>query len=115
MSSGSQHLQAQGDMFAMKNLYASRILDFDRNGLVIKAFKNLSLVAESERRFSSAMFISENYNNYLWVFSWNQRSFWPGAQSVTFNIVSRCFENKNNNFCETNISKNAICLLITNP
>jgi len=60
LSSGSQHLQAQGDIFAMKNLYASRILDFDPNGLVIKAFKNLSMVAESERRFSSAMFINED-------------------------------------------------------
>ena len=29
-------------------------------------------------------------------------------------IVSRCFENKNNNCCETKLCKNAICLLITN-
>ena len=27
------------------------------------------------------------------------------------NIVSRCFQNKNNNWCETKICKNAICLL----
>ena len=30
-------------------------------------------------------------------------------------IVSRCFENKNNNCCETKLCKNAICLLFTNP
>ena len=29
-------------------------------------------------------------------------------------IISRCFENKNNNCCETNFCKNAICLLSTN-
>ena len=29
-------------------------------------------------------------------------------------IVSECFENKNNNCCEINIYKNAICLLIIN-
>ena len=44
-----------------------------------------------------------------------QRSIRPILQSVTFDIVSRCFENKkNNNCCETNICKNAICLLFTN-
>ena len=45
---------------------------------------------------------------------WSQRSVRPVPQSVKFNIVSRCFENKNNNSCETNICKNAICLLFTN-
>ena len=44
----------------------------------------------------------------------SQRSFWPGSQSVTFDIISRCFENKNNNCCETKNFKNAICLLLTN-
>ena len=29
-------------------------------------------------------------------------------------IVSRCFENKNNNCCETKLCKNGICLLFTN-
>ena len=54
---GSKHLHAQGDIFAMKSLYASRIMDY--NGLIIQAFKNLSLVANSERRHSSAMFLSK--------------------------------------------------------
>ena len=31
------------------------------------------------------------------------------------NIVSRHFENKNNNCCETKFGKKAICLLFTNP
>ena len=44
----------------------------------------------------------------------DQRSVWLGAQSVTFDIVSRCFENKNNNCCDAKICKNAICLLFTN-
>ena len=43
-----------------------------------------------------------------------QRFVWPGAQSVTFDIVSRCFENENNNCCEIKICINAICLLFTN-
>ena len=43
-----------------------------------------------------------------------QRSVRPVPQSVTFDIVSRCFENKDNNCCETKICKNAIYLLITN-
>ena len=30
-----------------------------------------------------------------------QRSVWLGSQFVTLDIVSRCFENKNNNCCET--------------
>ena len=33
---------------------------------------------------------------------------------VIFDIVSRCFENKNN-CCETKICKNAVCLLFKNP
>ena len=48
----------------------------------------------------------------LW--STYQRSVWPESQSVTFDIVFRCFENKNNKCCETNICKNAICLLFIN-
>ena len=43
-----------------------------------------------------------------------QRFIWPGSESIIFDIVSRCFRNKNNNCCETKICKNAICLLITN-
>ena len=58
MKVGSRHLHAQGDIFAMKSLYASRIMDY--NGLIIQAFKNLSLVANSERRHSSAMFLSKH-------------------------------------------------------
>ena len=41
-----------------------------------------------------------------------QRSVWPVPQFITFNIVSRCFEKKNNNCCETKLFKNAICLLL---
>ena len=55
---GSKHLHAQGDIFAMKSLFASRIMDY--NGLIVQAFKNLSLVANSDRRHSSAMFLNEN-------------------------------------------------------
>ena len=33
----------------------------------------------------------------------NQRSDQPVPQYITFYIVSRCFENNNNNCCETNI------------
>ena len=42
----------------MKSLFASRIMDY--NGLIVQAFKNLSLVANSDRRHSSAMFLNEN-------------------------------------------------------
>ena len=54
---GSRNLHAKGDIFAMKSLYASRIMDY--NGLIIQAFKNLSLVANSERKHASALFISK--------------------------------------------------------
>ena len=38
-----------------------------------------------------------------------QRSVSPETQSIPFDIVSRCFENKkNNNCCETKLFKNAI-------
>ena len=42
-----------------------------------------------------------------------QRSVRPVPQSITFDIVSRCFENKNNNCWETKLYKNAIGLLFT--
>ena len=42
-----------------------------------------------------------------------QRSVRPVPKSITFNIVSRCFENKKNDCCEKNDCKNAICLLFT--
>ena len=41
-----------------------------------------------------------------------QRSVRPVPQFVTFDIVSRYFENKNNDCCETKIYKNTICLLL---
>jgi hypothetical protein len=50
-------LEAKGDIFAMKSLIAGRIQDY--NGLIIQAFKNLSLVANSESRHSSAFFLSK--------------------------------------------------------
>ena len=53
---GSRHLHAKGDIFALKSLYASRIMDY--NGLNVRAFKNLSMVANSDRKHSSALFIS---------------------------------------------------------
>ena len=42
-----------------------------------------------------------------------QRSVRLVPQSGTFDIVSRCFENKNNTCWETKLYKNAICLLFT--
>ena len=48
------------------------------------------------------------------MMSFLQRSIWLVPQSVAFDIVSRCFENKNNNCWEIKLSKNAICLLFTN-
>lgn len=53
---GARHLQAKGDLYTLKSLYASRIMDY--NGLIIQAFKNLSMVANSDRRHTSALFIS---------------------------------------------------------
>ena len=53
---GSKNLHAEGNIFAMKSLFASRIMDY--NGLIIQAFKNLSLVANSQMKHSSALFIS---------------------------------------------------------
>eukprot|EP00093_Oithona_nana_P004449 04449.XXX_115837_114895_1 [CDS] Oithona nana genome sequencing. len=55
---GSKNLHAEGNIFAMKSLFASRIMDY--NGLIIQAFKNLSLVANSPMKHSSALFINEN-------------------------------------------------------
>ena len=52
------------------------------------------------------------HNRYL---IWNQKSIWPETHIHRIDIVSRYFENKNNNCCETNFCKNAICLLFTNP
>ena len=44
----------------------------------------------------------------------DQRSVWPETQSITFDIVSRCFENKSNNCCEQKFVKiNVICLFLT--
>ena len=57
MKVGSRHLHAKGDLFAMKSLYASRIMDY--SGLTVRAFKNLSMVANSDRKYSSAFFISK--------------------------------------------------------
>ena len=54
------------------------------------------------------------YTNTIHCLLNSQRSVWLETQSVTFDIVSRCFENKNNNCCEIFFFKNAICLLITN-
>ena len=54
---GSQHLHAKGDIFAMKSLFGSSIRT--KNGLIVKAFKNLSMVANSDRKHSSAFYISE--------------------------------------------------------
>ena len=67
--------------------------------------------------YSSKFIITCMFLLYYCIFGigFNQRSVWPESQSGTFNIVSRCFENKNNNYCETKFLKNAICLLITNP
>ena len=47
--------------------------------------------------------------------SFIQRSVRSVPQYVAFDVVSRCFENKNNNCCETILSKNSNCLLFTNP
>ena len=55
---GAKNLHAEGNIFAMKSLFASRIMDY--NGLIIQAFKNLSLVANSQMKHSSALFINEN-------------------------------------------------------
>ena len=54
---GSKHLHAKGDIFAMKSLFGSSIRT--KNGLIVKAFKNLSLVANSDRKHSSAFYISK--------------------------------------------------------
>ena len=55
---GAKYLRTKGDIFAMKSLFASRIVDYD--GLIIQASKNLSLVAKSDRRRSqSAFFLSK--------------------------------------------------------
>ena len=54
---GSEHLHAKGDIFAMKSLFGSSIRT--KNGLIVKAFKNLSMVANSDRRHSSAFYISK--------------------------------------------------------
>ena len=50
-------------------------------------------------------------------FTSKQRSVWLKTQSVAFDIVSRCFENKNNNCCETKFVKMTFVyyLQITNP
>ena len=57
---GSKHLHAKGDIFAMKSLFGSSIRT--KNGLIVKAFKNLSLVANSDRKHSSAFYISKYYS-----------------------------------------------------
>ena len=46
----------------------------------------------------------------LYIITENQKLVLQYLQSVTFAIVSRCFENKNNNCCVTKQVKNAICL-----
>ena len=49
-----------------------------------------------------------------WALTFFQSSVRPVPQFVTFDIVSRCFENKKNNCWETKLFKNTICLLFTN-
>ena len=58
---------------------------------------------------------SSNSNSATKSSTSRQRSVRPVPQFITFDIISRCFENKNNNWCETKNCKNYICLLFTNP
>ncbi len=57
---GSTHLKARGDIYTFKSLFASRIHDY--NGLIFQAFKNLTLVSNSNSRHSSAFFLSNCFN-----------------------------------------------------
>ena len=65
---GSKHLHAKGDIFAMKSLFGSSIRT--KNGLIVKAFKNLSLVANSDRKHSSAFYISK-YHEVLYALNYS--------------------------------------------
>ena len=51
---------------------------------------------------------------YEWIFLFHKNICLNGDTIRRIDIVSRCFENKNNNCYETKIFKNAICLLFTN-
>ena len=54
--------------------------------------------------FQRQRFIIQFYHNSSFPITYThllmQRLVWPGSQSITFDIVSRHFENKNNNWCE---------------
>ena len=69
-----------------------------KNGLLIKLFFHPILMKLGEV-----------------VVSMNQISVRPLLQSVAFDIVSRCFENKNTNCCENKYLENSIFIIITNP
>ena len=42
----------------------------------------------------------------------HQRFVSLGSESITFDIISGCFESKNNNCCDTKFCKNAVSLLV---
>ena len=73
--------------------------------------KSFCVNNEKNLRTENLYYLSKSHLGFwllLYVWCQVQRSVWPETQSVTFHIVSRCFENKNNNCCGTKICKNAI-------
>ena len=81
---------------------------------VLPSGEELSDDQVSEFKEAFELFDKDGDGTITTKVSTKQRSVRPVPYSVTFNMVSRCFENKNNNCCEINICKNAICLLFTN-
>ena len=50
---GGSHVEAKGDIFALKSLFTDRIMGYDGKGINIQAIKNISLSALSSIKRSA--------------------------------------------------------------